>query len=298
MQLKNIEIFCDVVAVKSFSKGGSNNRISQSAASQAVHQLEKHLGTKLIDRNKRPIELTPAGEVYYGRCRLILSQLRNLEDEVQKLGNKRVSGRLRLGAIYSVGLLQMNQFVRKYQIAFPDVEIDLVYLHPEEVYEHIANEQCDMGIVSFPKGASEFEIIPWQDQRMVLATARDHTLSDRKQIDLQELEGEKLISFTSNLVIRKKLDSWLKREGMVLETVYEFDNVEYVKRAVEINNGVAILPLPTMSREVETGTLCAIELNGCDWVRPMGIIHKRGRILTSPAKLFLKLLTEESLVEV
>jgi DNA-binding transcriptional LysR family regulator len=279
--------------MRSFSQAGAKNDISQPAVSQAINHLEKHLGTKLLDRNKRPIELTRAGEVYYRNCKQILAQFRTVEDEVQKLGQKKVAGRLRLCSIYSAGLLQMNQYVREFEQNYPDVEIDLSYMHPEEIYESISAEHYDLGIISYPKGTSEFEITHWQDQKMVLVTSNEHHLAVKPVADGELLHGEKLVTFTPNLVIRKKIDNWLKKLGITMEVVYEFDNVEYVKRCVEINNGIAILPYPTVVRELELRTLKMVEINNCDLVRPMGLIRKRGRAETMPIKLFIDRLINE-----
>src|SRR5688572_24256640 len=112
MYLKDVEIFCEVVARRSFSKAAEAHNMSQSSASHAVGALERRLGKQLIDRSKRPLELTPAGEIYYEGCREILRAFRAVEDRVQGLEN-RVSGDVRVAAIYSVGLLQMDALVRR-----------------------------------------------------------------------------------------------------------------------------------------------------------------------------------------
>src|SRR5437763_10233374 len=85
MQLESLKIFCDVVRWASFSRGAAENGISQSSASQAVHQLETRLGLKLIDRSKRPLVLTPQGKVYYDGCRDLVGRYEELENRVKAL---------------------------------------------------------------------------------------------------------------------------------------------------------------------------------------------------------------------
>src|SRR5579864_4596336 len=126
MHLRNVEIFCDVVTHGSFSKAAALHEVSQSSASQAVHMLERRLDCRLIDRSKRPFELTPAGQIYYDGCRKILESVRHVEDRVQQMRNK-VIGRVRLAAIYSVGLLQMEGYTKRYKTLFPDVVLQLDY---------------------------------------------------------------------------------------------------------------------------------------------------------------------------
>src|SRR5579862_4674480 len=291
MHLRNVEIFCDVVAHRSFSKAAIENEVSQSAASQAVHMLEKRLGCRLIDRSKRPFQLTAAGQIYYDGCRKILESIRHVEDRVQQMRNK-VIGRVRLAAIYSVGLLQMDTYAKRYKTLFPDVVLQLEYLHPDEVYSRVLNDESDLGIVSFPRVGGEIASIAWQNQEMVLVVPCGHRHAGQASVPYQELDGETFVGFTSELTIRKQIDRWFKQSGISVEIVHVFDNVENIKRAVEIGSGVALLPAPSVRREAETGSLSAVHIDGAPWHRPLGIIHRRNRTLTNPARKLVELLRE------
>src|ERR1700733_4598005 len=101
VHLKWLKVFCDVVRQRSFSRAAGENDMSQSAASQLVHQLEERLGVKLIDRSKRPFVLTPEGEVYYDGCRSVMERYGALEDKVRTL-HQEVAGCVRVASIYSV----------------------------------------------------------------------------------------------------------------------------------------------------------------------------------------------------
>src|SRR5579862_2784051 len=289
MHLRNVEIFCDVVTHGSFSKAAGAHQVSQSSASQAVLMLERRLGCLLIDRSKRPFELTPAGQIYYDGCRKILESFRHVEDRVQQMRNK-VIGRVRLAAIYSVGLLQMDAYAKRYKSLFPDVVLQLEYLHPDEVYSRVLNDEADLGIVSFPRVGGEIASIAWQNQEMVLVVPCGHRHAGQASVPYQELDGETFVGFTSELTIRKQIDRWFKQSGISVEIVHVFDNVENIKRAVEIGSGVALLPAPTVRREVETGLLNAVRLDGVQWQRPLGIVHRRNRTLTNPARKLVELL--------
>ena len=274
MHLRNVEIFCDVVAHGSFSKAAGAHQVSQSSASQAVHMLEKRLDCLLIDRSKRPFELTPAGQIYYDGCCKILESFRHVEDRVQQMQNK-VIGRVRLAAIYSVGLLQMDAYAKRYRTQFPDVVLQLEYLHPDDVYARVLSDEADLGIVSFPRVGGEIASIPWQQQEIVLVVAPSHPFADRVAIRVEELDGEAFVGFTSELTIRKQIDRWLKQSGVSVDIVHVFDNVENIKRAVEIGSGIALLPAPTVRREMETGSLTIVRIEGAAWDRPLGIVHRR-----------------------
>lgn len=292
MHLRNVEIFCDVVTRRSFSKAAEANHVSQSSASQAVHMLEKRLGMSLIDRSKRPLELTPAGKVYFDGCRDLLESFRKIEDSVQRMENK-VVGRVRIAAIYSVGLLQMSSYVRRYRELYPDVKLHLDYLHPDEVYDRILVDDADLGLVSFPREGGEISRIIWQQQPMVLVVYPEHRLARESAVSVRDLQDEDFVGFRSELAIRRHIDRWLKQSKVNVKVIHEFDNIENIKRAVEIGSGVAILPVPTVKRETDLKSLVAIPFCGVEWFRPLGVVHRRHRALTSAVSKFIELLHED-----
>lgn len=294
MHLRNVELFCDVVACRSFSKAAQANNVSQSSASQAVHMLEKRLGSKLIDRSKRPLELTPAGKIYFEGCRNLLDSFREIEESVQQMGNK-VVGRVRVAAIYSVGLLQMNCYRREYRLRYPDVELRLDYLHPDEVYSRVLDDEADLGMVSFPRDGGEISCKIWQEQPMHVVVSPEHRLAQCSSVSTADLDAEDVVSFCSELRIRRQLDRWLKRSSVSVNVVHEFDNIENIKRAVEIGSGLAILPAATVHRECEVGSLKSLPLRDADWTRPLGIIHRRHKALSLAAQKFVELLHEDPL---
>lgn len=292
MHLKNVEIFCDVALLRSFSRAAEAHSVSQPSVSQAVGQLEKHLETVLIDRSKRPLELTPAGEMFYAGCRAILDEFRHLEDSVREVGGK-ISGKLRVAAIYSVGLLQMEGILKQFQQQFPDVEVYWNYLHPEEVYDRVLHDEADLGLISFPREGGPLSSIPWQEQKMVLVVSPGHRLAEQESVSVTDLSGEDYVAFTQDLQIRKIMDKWFRQARLTVRIVHEFDNVENIKRAVEIGSGVSFLPAPTVRREVVFGSLKAITLRDVDWKRPLGIVHRRHKTLSNAAQKFVELLLQD-----
>lgn len=292
MHLRNVEIFCDTVVHRSFSKAAEFRGISQPAVSQAIHQLEERLGVTLIDRSKRPLELTPAGRVYYDGCRKLLDDFREVEERVQGI-NGRVIGRVRIASIYSIGLLQMAEYVQEFQSRYPEVELRLDYVHPDEVYSRVHRDEADLGLVSFPRDGGDVTSVPWQHQEMGLVVPPRHPLAGQAAVRLGELQGVRFVGFTPDLTIRRETDRLLKKHRVIVEVVHEFDNVENIKRAVEIGAGAAILPLATVRREVEAGLLMAVPFQDVQFVRPLGIIHKRHKHLSMAAERFVQLLCEE-----
>jgi len=293
MHLKSLRVFCDVVRRRSFSRAADENGISQSAASQMVHHLEEHLGVKLIDRSKRPFVLTSEGAEFYEGCRAIVRRYYGLEEKVRSL-RQEVAGRVRVASIYSIGLSHMNQYLQRFLAQYPKANVRLEYLHPHRVYQCVERDIADLGLVSYPKASRSIDAIPWREEPMVLVCAPTHELATCEAIDLRQLAGRKMVSFDKELTIRKEIDRALSAQEIEVEAVIEFDNIETIKRAIEIDLGVALLPEPTVAHEMQAGTLVAVPLTTDELVRPIGIIHRRGRELSPTAQRFIELLRTQT----
>lgn len=299
MQLESLKIFCDVVRWASFSRGAAENGVSQSSASQAVHQLEIRLGVKLIDRSKRPLVPTPSGKVYYEGCKDLVGRYLEVENRVRSLeGNGPVVGTVNVASIYSVGLAHMNRFALAFGERHPGASVRLEYLHPTRVVESVSVGQAELGLISYPKKWPDLTVVPWREEEMVLVVHPSHRFAGRAAVDVRELDGETFVGFDPELSIRRTVDRFLRHHDVSYRMALEFDNIETIKRAVEIPAGLAILPAPTVAREVESGALSVVRIEGQDpghrLKRPLAVIHRRQHQLSLTAARFLAMLTEES----
>lgn len=293
MHVKSLKVFCDVVSCRSFSRAADENGISQSSASQTVHQLEQRLGVQLLDRSKRPFVLTAAGKLYYDGCRKFVQHLETLEEDVRALQHE-VAGRVNVASIYSIGIGYMDQFVKDFLRRNPKANVRLSYQHPSRVYELVENNQVDVGLVSYPKSSRNISAIPWRDEMMVFVCSSDHPLAQRKSVKLADLQGLDVVAFDEHLKIRQKINKALLADRVDVNVTMEFDNIETLKRALEINAGVSILPEQTVAREVKAGTLSTANLTGNRMVRPVGIIHRRGFTFGKTASEFIRLLQQQT----
>jgi DNA-binding transcriptional LysR family regulator len=291
MQLKSLKLFCDIVGRRSFSRAAAENGISQSGASQVVNTLEEELGVKLIDRTRRPFQLTPEGEVYYDGCRKLVQQYFALEEQVRTLSEE-VAGRVSIASIYSIGLSHMNRFVQSFLKLHPKANVRVQYQHPDRVYELVETDQVDLGLVSYPKSSRAIKATTWREEPMVLVCAPQHPLAKREKVSLADLHEQDMVAFESDLEIRAEIDRALSAAGAEVKISMEFDNTETIKRAVEINAGVSLLPAPTVDREIAAGALVALPLSGTELKRPIGIIQRRGKELGQTAQRFMRLLVK------
>lgn len=266
--------------------------MTQSGASQAVQQLEDFLQVQLIDRSKRPFLLTSEGEVFYSGCCKLVRQFENLAEEVRSLGQE-ISGRATVAAIYSVGLSYLPELQKELKQRFPKTEVRFQFCHPDEVYRAVEQGSVDFGLVSYPQQSKAIAATHWRDEPMVLVAPAGHPLTTRERVTPEDLGLEALIAFAPNLRIRHEIDRYLRAIGITMPIAAEFDNVDSVKHALELNGAVAFLPRPAIVEELESGTLVSLP---CDWLtlqRPLGVIQRRDTSLGRTARALYELLFQK-----
>ena len=291
MQVKALKVFCDVVEQRSFSEAAAENGVSQSAASQMVSHVEDEMGAKFIDRSQRPIALLPAGELFYKGCRRIVDQFESLSNQLHDYAASE-SGQVNVASIYSVGLSHMNWYVQQFLSDSPESNVRVEYRHPDQVYALVERGQAQVGLVSYPRDSRTIDAIPWREEEISVACSPSHPFAKRKSLKLAELHGQPLVGYDDRLRIWKEIDRAFVDAGAETNVVVRFDNTETIKRAVEIDAGLGLLPAPTLDREVAAGTLVRIPLESPGLIRPVGIIVKRGKPLSEEAARFVEFLTE------
>ncbi len=289
MQIEALKIYCDVVRFHSFSRGAEENDVLQSSASQAVQSIEENLSVSLIDRSRRPWEVTEEGRVFYEGCRELVEGYYALVAQV-KNRQAAADSVIRVAAIYSVNFADMGQCVERFKRFHPEAKVEVEYAHPDRVCERVLSDEADLGILSYPAERKGVAVIPWRDEPMVLACRPGHRFAKLKKLDLNELSDETLVGFDTELVIWKKIDRFLKDNGVEPNVAVRFDNIEAIKRAVEAGSGVALLPRPTLEHELALGTLAAVPLADDQLSRPVGIIHRKGRKLNPNMEAFIEVL--------
>ncbi|MEO6873994.1 MAG: LysR substrate-binding domain-containing protein [Opitutaceae bacterium] len=289
MQIENFKIFADLVETKSFSKSAKLNGITQSAVSQQARAMERHFKTLLIDRSQKQFQLTREGQRVYEAAKEILHTYDKLLSELQEM-KKVISGTIRISTIYSIGLHELPAYIKKFLHDYPAVNVRVEYRRSNLVYEDILHNAVDFGLVAFPVKQRQIEALPFRDDHLVLIAHPGHPLAKGGDIDLKQLAGQRFIGFDPDIPTRKAVDQIFRDHKLEIEPVMEFDNIETVKRAVEIDHGIAIVPQATVLQEVKQGTLIAMHFKGKDFTRPLAILHRKGRVLTPAMKKFIEIL--------
>lgn len=292
MQIDTLKVFCDVVDSKSFSKAARLNRVTQSAISQQIRSLERRYDRKLLDRAPRAIQPTPAGERFYEAAREVLARFEELEATMRD-HSEEAEGPVTLATIPSVGLHEIQQHLKELMRRYPRVNVRVDYRRSDQVYDEVASGEADLGLVAYPRERRELDTIPFIEDRLVVVVPPDHLFARRSEISLTRLDGINFVAFERDLPTRRSIDKLLRDHGVSVEVRMELDNIETVKRAVEIGMGVSILPLAALEPEIATGSLIALPISDGTFRRPIAILVRRGRSLSRAAEAVIEVFAGE-----
>lgn len=295
MHIETLKVFCDLVDLESFSLAAERNFITQSAVSQQIRALEERFKRRLLERirGRREVKLTPAGDVFYHESKNVLTAYDQLQENLRGVVGK-IGGTVKVATVYSVGLHELPSKVREFMTKFPAAKIDLEYSRTTRVVRDVLNGTVEIGVLAFPEPRRGLTITPMPENRLVLIAPPDHKFASRKKVKVTDLQGEDFVLFERDVPTRKAMDKIFKTNGIEVKKVAEFDNIETIKRAVEVGFGIAIVPETAVSEAKKAGTLAVIQLAEKYWVRTVGIIHRSDKNLSLAAKKFVQLLEQVS----
>ena len=289
MQIESLKVFCDLAETESFTKAAQINEVTQSAVSQQISSLERQFKSLLIERSKKKFRLTREGQVLYDYSKQIIQMYEALFSKLQEIKDI-VSGTIRVATIYSIGLHDLPPYLKKFLKAYSTVNVHVEYRRSNQVYEDVLGNVVDLGLVAYPTKDPKLEVVPLRKDMLVLICHPQHPLAKTKGIKLKEIAGKKFIGFEPDIPTRRAIDRILKEMNVQVQHVMEFDNIETVKRAVEIDAGIAIVPRGTITQEIAKQTLAEVRIEDAEFYRPLAAIHKKNKVLSPAMKQFLAVL--------
>jgi DNA-binding transcriptional LysR family regulator len=294
VQIETFKVFRDLVETTSFSQAAKVNGITQSAVSQQVRALERKFNVRLIERSVRPFQLTEEGRTFLAASRNILDAYEGLTGSMRGGANE-VDGVVRIATVHSIGLHELPPYLRVFRKQHPRVEVKIDYCRYSDVYGSVRKGACELGLVAFPESKPGLKVMNFWRDKLVLICGPNHRLGKKKKVRLRDIVGEKFVAFEPDLPTRKEIDRRFREQGLRLKPLLEFDSIETVKRAVEIEDAVSIVPEICVRDEVRGDTLMAVEIGEPEMWRPLGVIVKRGAVPSPALKEFLAMLEKTEL---
>ena len=289
MQIESLKLFCDLAETTSFTKAAKINGVTQSAVSQQISSLETKFDAVLIERSKKKFTLTKEGNTLYKYSKQIIQTYDELRHKIQEIQNV-VTGTIKVVTIYSIGLHELPPYLKKFLKKHPTVNVSVEYRRATQLYEDIVTGMADIGLVAYPQKDPRLQVTSLAEDMLVLICHPDHPLAQQPKVKLSEIASHKFIAFEPDIPTRRAIDKILRDRNVEVDHAMEFDNIETVKRAVEIDAGISIVPRSPVAQEVAKKTIAMVEIEDEQFYRPLAAVHKKSKVLSPAMKEFLALL--------
>ena len=292
MNIRFFKTFCDVVDSGNLSRAASLNGVSQSAVSQQLTKLEKDFGVTLIRRGGATATATTAGKAFYRGAQRIIREYEQMAGNVRSEEDT-VSGTLRIAATYSVGCHVLNPLVHDLLERHPKVDLQIEYIKWNNIAPTLLSGEMDLGIVDYPEKRRGIEVMPLEQEKMVMVCSPKHPLASRRSISVMNLQDERFVAFRSQTPTGRYIQQMLRSRKVNVDVVRQFDNIEMLMSAIEADAGLSILPFTCIARNVSDGYLSwAAFHDGATWVRPIGIIRSKDKPPGKVEEIFLEMIDQ------
>jgi len=272
--IRPLHIFYDLLETQSFTETARRHFLTQSAVSQQVKALERRFGHRLIERKRRQITLTAPGRLVYEAAQEIVWRYQRLERALAE-APKDVGGPLRIAATLAVGLYELPPHLSQFLKKHPQVDLKLTYHNAKDVYRVVADHGADLGFVEFPEPHAQLSIVTFSRDRLVIIVSPGHAWAGQRRISLTRLDAQPFIAMEAGSPARRVLDQLFESHHLRVPVVRAFDSLELIKRGVEVESGVSIVPRMTVLSELRADTLRALEIAEGPFGYPIGIVTRK-----------------------
>src|SRR5688500_4845431 len=276
MEIRQLRAFVAIAESGTFTAGALRVHVTQAAISMQIRQLETELGAKVFVRAPRHVILTEAGEQLLHRARQILREHDAAVEEIAELAGAE-RGRLRIGSASAMVLTdQLPRILREIRKQHPGAEISVVSGTSEALVEHIVAGELDIAFVSLPVDVRGIQTERLREDELVAIASPRHKLAKQKTISAYTLAGEKLILGERGGNTRRLIDKFFMQAGVTLKVAMELSRQAAIRRMVEEDMGVGIVPLMSVKDEVEKGKLIRWWIEGAQINWELGLAQLSG----------------------
>jgi DNA-binding transcriptional LysR family regulator len=286
MDLFQLETFLAVAEERSFSRAAARLHRTQPAVSQAIAKLEGELGEILLERSSRDGTLTDAGEVlreYALKLLNLRSEAAGALSELRELHR----GRLNLAA-NEYTCLYLLPLLDEYRRQNPQIKVAVQRTLASRIPDEILNHGVEIGVLSFkPEDAQVHSVVVYRDELALVVNPR-HALAGAGEVSIRQLGTQNFIAHNIPSPQRQKVIQAFRRHKTPLQMGVELPSLEAIKRFVEMGNGVALVPMLTVQKELASGSLVRIAVRELQIERKLRLVYRRQASLSHAAVAFLK----------
>ena len=292
MDYDQLNSFLEVAKLQSFSLAAEKLFRTQPAISAQIRLVEQECGEKLFDRSGKKVALTAAGEILHRYATQMLNLHREALQSIAEL-NQTPRGKLYIGANEATCLYVLPKTFAKFKQLYPLVQISIYRNFSHKILQKVHEGAVDLGIVTLPQNADNMEIIPVFRDEVQAVVPKDHVLAKKRSVTLEEFSHYPLILPKTGHT-RVMLDRMLRYYRNNVQISMELASVETIKKFVGAGLGVSLISRTYAQPEVTAGLLKLIPLDGQKIYRELGLVYRRDRYLSLPAKVFIDVVREST----
>jgi LysR family transcriptional regulator, low CO2-responsive transcriptional regulator len=292
MDYDQLASFLEVARLQSFSRAAEKIYRTQPAISAQVRLLEQECGEKLFDRSGKKVLLTPAGEILQRYAQKLLELQKEALQAIAEL-NLTPRGKLYIGANEATCLYVLPKTFARFRQLYPLVQISIYRNFSHKILQKVQEGAVDLGIVTLPQTANNIEILPVFRDEVQVVVPKNHPLAKSRSVTVEEVAQHPLILPKTGHT-RVVIDRLLREYRDHLQISMELASVETQKKFVGAGLGISLINRTYAQPEVAAGVLKLIPLEGQKIHRELGLIYRRDRYLSLPAKVFLQVVQEST----
>lgn len=286
MDYDQILSFLEVAKLQSFSRAAEKIYRTQPAISAQVRLLEQECGERLFDRSGKKVQLTPAGEILQGYAQKIVELHREALQAVAEL-NHTARGKLMIGANEATCLYVLPKTFARFKQSYPLVQISIYRNFSHKILQKVQEGAVEIGVVTLPVTATNLEVIPVSKDEIQVVVPSNHALAKSRSVTLEEVANYPLILPKTGHT-RIVLDRLLREFRNRVQISMELASVETIKKFVGAGLGISLISRAYVQPEVAAGLLKLIPLDGQKLFRELGLVYRRDRHQSLPAKVFIE----------
>ncbi len=295
MDLWQLQIFCKVVDLKSFSRAGWAVHLSQPTVSSHIKDLEEHFDCRLIDRLAKEALPTRAGRLLYRYAKRMISLRDEAESAMAEFKGK-VKGTLDLGGSTIPGAFVLPAIIGTFTTRFPEVNINLTIADTRQIIEAILSGDLELGVVGAVSTHASLLQIHLVDDEMCLVVPADHRWSGKKRVTKKQLLTEPFIIREHGSGTLESIQTSFSEAGLSindLKVVARIGSTEAIRQGIKNRMGVSILSAIAVSDEVAAGSLQSLTIEGLNLKRAFYLTHHRHRSLSPLCQTFMDFINSQ-----
>ena len=286
MNLNQLKIFYMTAKKGNLSAAAQELFISQPAVTKGIQRLQEFYDIKFIDHIGKKLILTDAGEVLYEIAEKIFDLESRAEESIRDF-QQRKRGHIRILSSESYGDYYLPHIIIPFSKEYPLVRISMNILPTDQVMEHTATLNNDLGFISYPVEHPKLLIREVLEDRLVIITSPSHPLTRKQTLAPRDLKDEQLIMHETGSAPREAIEEYIRKYDISVKIHLEISSNHAIKRAVEDGLGIALISRRVAIDEIRAGGLAAISLSDPSMIRKYFMVHHKDKYLSEPLQSFI-----------